>query len=115
MFIFLNAFLDYLDDHDDVPISSSKRGGGGGSTFQNSGPSGTGSLYPCSVCNRKFASDRIQQHEAACVNASKPRRVFDSTKQRLEGTEAASYLRKTKGGKVRNEPAKPQVKVTLHN
>jgi hypothetical protein len=112
MFVVFNAFLDYLDDYDDVPISSSKRGGGGGSTFQNNGPSGSASLYPCSVCNRKFASDRIQQHEAACVIANKQRRVFDSTKQRLEGTEAASYIRKGKGGKSRNEPAKPQVKVT---
>ncbi len=61
------------------------------------------------MCNRKFASDRIQQHEAACIKASKQRRVFDSTKQRLEGTEAATYFRKGKGGKARNEPAKPQV------
>ncbi len=62
------------------------------------------------MCNRSFASDRIQKHEAACMKASKQRRVFDSTKQRLAGTEAASYVSKGRGGKGRNEPAKPQVK-----
>jgi hypothetical protein len=47
------------------------------------------------------------------MKASKQRRVFDSTKQRLAGTEAAAYVRK--GGKGRNEPAKPQVKDTWNN
>jgi hypothetical protein len=115
LIIFLNLFIDYLDDYDDAPVSSSKRGGGGGNTFQNSSPSGSGSLYPCSVCNRAFAADRIQKHEAACMKSHKQRRVFDSTKKRLEGTEAASFYRKGKGGKGQNEPAKSQVKVILHN
>ncbi len=66
------------------------------------------------MCNRKFASDRIQQHEVACRKANKQRRTFDSTKQRLGGTEAAAYLSKGKaGGKGRNEPAKPQVNLSL--
>ncbi|CAF1257048.1 unnamed protein product [Rotaria magnacalcarata] len=103
----------YNDDYDDVPKNyPTRRGGGGGgrginggSTFHNVGSSGNSGLYPCSVCHRNFASDRIQQHEAACMKASKQRRVFDSTKQRLQGTEAAAYFRK---GKARNEPAKPQ-------
>ncbi|CAF0826318.1 unnamed protein product [Rotaria sordida] len=94
------------DDYDDTPINYSTRRGGGDTTFQNSGSSGSGGLYPCSMCNRTFASDRIQQHEVACMKAQKQRRVFDSTKQRLQGTEAASYYRKGKG---RNEPAKPQI------
>lgn len=51
------------------------------------------------MCNRSFASDRIQQHEAACRKANKQRRVFDSTKQRLQGTEAAGYFRKSKASK----------------
>jgi len=112
------VFIDYPDDFDDAPVSSSTRGGGGGAAFQNSGPSGDGGgggLYPCSVCNRRFASDRIEKHEAACVKANKQRRVFDTTKHRLEGTEAAAYFGKGKGGKGRNEPAKPQVKVTSYN
>lgn len=95
----------FSDGFDDTPI---KRGGGGsGTNFQSSGSSGNGSFYPCSICNRTFAADRIQQHEAVCMKSNKQRRVFDSTKQRLQGTEAASYFRK--GKSVRNAPAKPQV------
>ncbi|CAF3845634.1 unnamed protein product [Rotaria sordida] len=100
------------DESDDVPISSTKRGGGGGggskAAFASS-TSGAAGLYPCSVCNRTFASDRIQQHEEACKIAHKQRRVFDSTKQRLQGTEAATYFRKGKGGKGPNPSAKPQI------
>ena len=88
-----------------IPPDSS--GGGGGVTFQNNGSSSNGGLYPCSICNRTFASDRIQQHEAACMRANKQRRVFDSTKQRLQGTEAGSFYRK--GKPSRNAPAKPPV------
>lgn len=103
------------DDYDDTPLNNPKRGGGGSSmggvaAYPSNGSSGSAGLYPCSVCNRTFASDRIQQHEAACMKAHKQRRVFDSTKQRVEGTEAAAYFRKAKGGRGRNEPAKPQVK-----
>ena len=66
-------------------------------------------MYPCSTCNRTFTSDRIAQHEAACARANKQRRIFDSTKQRLEGTEAAMFYRNSRGGKGRNEPLRPQV------
>jgi hypothetical protein len=109
---FEDIFIDNLDEYDGAPVSSSKRGGGGGA-FTNSSSSGVTGLYPCSICNRNFASDRIQQHEQACKNAHKQRRTFDSTKQRLQGTEAAAYYRKGKGGKGRNEPAQPQVNITF--
>ncbi|CAM4773699.1 unnamed protein product [Rotaria magnacalcarata] len=101
------------NEYEDVPVSSSKRGGGGGggggsnTAFPSSSSSGVTGLYPCSICNRNFASDRIQQHEEACKKASKQRRVFDSTKQRLQGTEAATYFRKTKGGKAPAQSIKP--------
>lgn len=109
--------IDDLDDYDETPINAPNRGraapntyptggGGGGSSGGNSG------LYPCSICHRTFASDRIQQHEMACSKANKQRRVFDSTKQRLEGTEAASFFRKTRG-RGRNEPSKPQVQTHM--
>ncbi|UJR35632.1 hypothetical protein I4U23_028382 [Adineta vaga] len=99
------------DEFEDTPISSSLRGGGGGTAaYQSSDYSSSDSrLYPCSLCNRKFASDRIQQHEVACRKTQKQRRVFDSTKQRIEGTEAATFFGKTKTGRGRNEPAKPQI------
>ena len=90
-------YSNRLDEYDDYPPNAAMRGGA------NNG------MYPCSICNRSFASDRIAQHEAACARASKQRRVFDSTKQRLEGTEAAMFYRKSRGGKGRNEPIRPQV------
>jgi len=103
----------FTDEYDDPPISSTKRGGGGGgaNAFPTGGSSGASGLYPCSVCNRSFASDRIQQHEEACKKANKTRRVFDSTKQRLQGTEAATYFRK--GGKNTKARPEPQVNQIL--
>lgn len=100
------------DDYEAAPISSSKKGGGSGgggaNAFPTGGSSGASGLYPCSICNRSFASDRIEQHEEACKKANKSRRVFDSTKQRLQGTEAATYFRKGKGAKARPEPQVPK-------
>ncbi|CAF0845417.1 unnamed protein product [Adineta ricciae] len=94
------------DDLDDAPIGSTKRGGGMAPPFET-GSSSSAGLYPCSICNRTFASDRIQQHEDACKRAHKQRKVFDSTKQRVQGTEAAAFFRK--GGKGRSQPSKPQI------
>lgn len=57
----------------------------------------------CSYCQRKFASDRIEKHEEICRRqAMKKTKVFDSSKQRLEG-EAASFARVSKN---RPEPKK---------
>lgn len=127
-FKFRNMSTNILDEYeDDVPISSSKRGGGGGAFGGggNNGAFGGGGsnaafgnataaagLYPCSICNRHFASDRIEQHEEACRKASKARRVFDSTKQRLQGTEAAAFYRKSKGGKTSSQAIKPTVYIS---
>ncbi|CAF0859646.1 unnamed protein product [Didymodactylos carnosus] len=92
------------DDYSDIPISTSKRGGGGGGGAAFSGGNAAAGLYPCSICGRNFASDRIQAHQQACQKASKARKVFDSTKQRLQGTEAASYVKSTKGRKAVEPP-----------
>ena len=55
----------------------------------------------CSYCGRKFASDRIAKHEEVCARMShKKTKVFDSTKMRTQGTEAAAFVRKGK----KNEP-----------
>lgn len=48
---------------------------------------------PCSYCHRRFAPDRIGKHEESCAVMSKKRRVFNSRKQRLQGTEAAQFQR----------------------
>ena len=51
--------------------------------------SGKDGLISCSLCNRFFASDRIETHEKICAKTkSKKRKVFDITKMRVQGTEA---------------------------
>lgn len=55
-----------------------------------------GNLVNCSLCNRHFAAERIDKHTVICQKTkSKARKVFDSSKQRLEGTEAASVPRRS--------------------
>lgn len=93
-----------------MPINTGNRGRAPPDANQSGGGGSNAGLYPCSVCRRMFASDRIQHHELACAKANKQRRVFDSTKQRLEGTEAASFYRKARG-RGRNEPPKAQVRI----
>lgn len=61
-------------------------------------------LVPCSNCGRNFAADRISKHMSICVkSSSKQRKVFDSTKARIQGTEMASIARIKKP-----EPPKPK-------
>ena len=61
-------------------------------------------LRPCPVCGRKFAQERLEKHRTACEKSKnkKPRKVFDATKMRTEGTEAAQY--------VKNRPRTPEAK-----
>ena len=67
---------------------------------------GDSSAVPCPNCGRSFASNRIQVHHTICVkNQSKKRRVFDSSKKRLAGTEAAQFYR---GKKVQKQPLMPK-------
>jgi hypothetical protein len=48
---------------------------------------------PCPICTRSFASNRIDKHIAICERTStKTRKTFNSTKARLEGTEAVQFV-----------------------
>ena len=59
----------------------------------------------CSICGRKFAPDRIEAHERACqASASRKKKVFDSSKMRVQGTEAAQFQ-----GMSHEEPKKKKV------
>eukprot|EP01105_Mastigella_eilhardi_P025000 TRINITY_DN664_c0_g2_i2.p1 TRINITY_DN664_c0_g2~~TRINITY_DN664_c0_g2_i2.p1 ORF type:complete len:548 (+),score=104.86 TRINITY_DN664_c0_g2_i2:30-1646(+) len=52
----------------------------------------------CSYCNRKFAPDRVAQHEAVCqATQAKQRRQFDSSKMRVQGTEVEPFVKKGVG------------------
>uniref|UniRef100_A0A336KCQ2 CSON005554 protein n=1 Tax=Culicoides sonorensis TaxID=179676 RepID=A0A336KCQ2_CULSO len=49
-------------------------------------------LEPCPICTRKFVPESLAKHVGICEKmAMKKRKVFDSSKQRIEGTELASY------------------------
>lgn len=57
-------------------------------------PQGDVERVACRYCGRKFASDRIDKHEGSCLQKTKKKRVFDSRKQRIGGTDAAKYINK---------------------
>ncbi|KAL3310221.1 zinc finger, C2HC-type containing 1B [Cichlidogyrus casuarinus] len=45
-------------------------------------------LSPCHVCGRKFRSDILNRHQEVCSKlAKKKRKVFDSEKMRISGTD----------------------------
>ncbi|KAF5288334.1 hypothetical protein FQR65_LT12068 [Abscondita terminalis] len=49
-------------------------------------------LLPCDICGRTFLPGSLKKHTSVCErNAKKKRTVFDSQKQRVEGTEIASF------------------------
>ncbi|PSN31843.1 hypothetical protein C0J52_13063, partial [Blattella germanica] len=50
-------------------------------------------LLPCTICNRTFKPESLEKHAKVCEkNAAKKRKTFDSSKQRIQGTELAEYL-----------------------
>ncbi|KAF7670243.1 hypothetical protein LDENG_00043250 [Lucifuga dentata] len=57
---------------------------------------GTGSfqLLPCSICNRKFASERLENHIQICEKLKNShRKVFNSFANRTKGTELEHFLK----------------------
>lgn len=49
-------------------------------------------LIPCPTCNRTFVQQTLEKHVGICEKmAVKKRKIFDSSRQRREGTELASY------------------------
>ncbi|KFB41352.1 hypothetical protein ZHAS_00008963 [Anopheles sinensis] len=55
-------------------------------------------LQPCPICSRKFAPASLTKHIGICERVqAKKRKPFDSSRQRREGTELASYLPKNFG------------------
>ncbi|XP_055697430.1 uncharacterized protein LOC129798343 isoform X2 [Phlebotomus papatasi] len=52
-------------------------------------------LTECKICGRYFAEERIEKHIAICAKISnKKRKIFDSTKHRVQGTEAEKFVLK---------------------
>merc|ERR1712173_10016 len=65
-------------------------------------------LVPCKNCGRNFADDRVEKHEEICVKTAKKRKVFDMTKARVKGTDAAKYVKSS--SHLKNIEAKEQKK-----
>nr|CAD7394040.1 unnamed protein product [Timema cristinae] len=50
-------------------------------------------LLPCAVCCRTFRPESLAKHAKICEkNATKRRKTFDSSKQRIQGTDLAEFL-----------------------
>ena len=50
-------------------------------------------LVACKNCGRNFAEDRVEKHEEICfLTSKKKRKTYDSTKKRVEGTDAATFV-----------------------
>ena len=63
------------------------------SIFATAVAGGKEGLVACSICERNFASDRIEKHESICAKTkAKKRKVFDITKMRVKGTEAECFV-----------------------
>lgn len=56
-------------------------------------------LARCAICGRNFAEDRIAKHREICQKTkTKKRKVFDTTKHRVLGTDAEKYVLRKKVG-----------------
>lgn len=67
-------------------------------------------MKQCQVCGRNFLEERIAKHETICSKTvTKKRKVFDSTKHRVAGTEAEVYVKKASKTKTK-APEKPTKK-----
>ncbi|KXJ24798.1 zinc finger C2HC domain-containing protein 1C [Exaiptasia diaphana] len=63
-------------------------------------------LTPCTICGRKFATERLGRHAKICNKNSKTKRkAFDVQKQRVSGMEHAKYVLT---GDYKKEPPKPK-------
>jgi hypothetical protein len=63
-------------------------------------------LHPCSLCGRKFNEKALAKHSKVCAKATAKRKVFNATQARVEGTEAAKFVKKG----AKKEEKKPAAK-----
>ncbi|XP_041633122.1 uncharacterized protein [Drosophila kikkawai] len=55
-------------------------------------PQSSGDLTPCPCCSRTFNLDALRKHIVICEKTSKKRKVFDSSRQRRDGTALSTYV-----------------------
>jgi hypothetical protein len=104
------TYTQAVDESDEMPISGGGGGGGEGMyAALDEMPIGKGApmdagatasnqkLVPCGVCNRKFAADRLASHAKICKKVTnKTRKVYNTAKMRVGGTEASEFQRGAK-------------------
>merc|ERR1712025_199463 len=106
--------IEIKDAKKTVPPSPAikKKGPAGGSTPARRSvfaPKPRDDLISCKNCQRNFAEDRIEKHEEICLKTSqKKRKTFDTTKARVKGTDAASYVKNA--AQLKAKEAKDQKK-----
>ena len=67
-------------------------------------PLPTQSLIPCIECGRKFNEKAYEKHRKVCNNVfNSKRKVFDSTKARMTGTDLAQFNNMNKDNKKNNK------------
>ncbi|KPU76788.1 uncharacterized protein Dana_GF13426, isoform C [Drosophila ananassae] len=55
-------------------------------------PAQSSDLTPCPCCSRTFNVNALRKHIVICEKSSKKRKVFDSSRQRREGTSLSTYV-----------------------
>ncbi|XP_076233365.1 uncharacterized protein LOC143178526 [Calliopsis andreniformis] len=66
-------------------------------------------LLPCAICARTFMPQSLEKHTRICEqSASKKRKIFDSAKQRIQGTELAEFLPRRRQHYTQEDKAKPK-------
>lgn len=62
--------------------------------------------YPCDLCGRKFKQESLVKHRKVCKNITKPRKIFDSGRQRADGSDV-NYKITRETRRVQIEGEKP--------
>ncbi len=100
------------NDIDSQPVAGKKKPA---QSFNDPGESQQLNLRECRNCGRNFAADRIDKHVKVCAGPHKKRKIFDSTKMRVQGTEAASFvLSKKKVNQPEKKTSRPSNWRTKH-
>ncbi|KAH8280542.1 hypothetical protein KR018_009485 [Drosophila ironensis] len=55
-------------------------------------PTDSTDLTPCPCCSRTFNLNALRKHITICEKSSKKRKVFDSSRQRRDGTSLSTYV-----------------------
>ncbi|KAJ8308556.1 hypothetical protein KUTeg_013430 [Tegillarca granosa] len=92
--------LDYNNSHPNQKLNTDTSVYDQAALDPDAYPDSRINLAPCPNCGRKFDSERLRKHRAACGNVTKKRKVMDPSKMRVQGTDFEKYQNSRK----REEP-----------